>query len=113
MALAGMAVLITSIKLQYEGFDKEDSKVIWLPPETGGLEAISYDVITPLTLPDFLTTASTCLESDDASDTEALVSQPLPPGGILYILVRAQNHCGQASLTISSNGVPRAGRSCP
>ena len=85
----------------------------WAPPEDIGATSCVYDTLRSLDPSDF--TASTCVESDDGSDTVATDATEPAAGAAFYYLVRAQNACpsGDGPLGHDSSGGERAGRSCP
>lgn len=86
----------------------------WLPPiEPGGAQP-RYDVIRSGTPSDFMTGA-TCVESDDASGTNAAELATPATGQGYYYLVRTENSCaaGSGPLGISGGVYARVARNCP
>ncbi|MCZ6696603.1 MAG: hypothetical protein O7A63_08700 [Acidobacteria bacterium] len=115
-------------------FDCDDTNpTIWAPPgETGtlslldaetlswsessepGSDSLLYDTLRSGDPGDFVT-ATMCLESGDGSDTVATEGGTPAAGEAFFHLIRARNGCpgGVGPLGWSSDGVERAGRSCP
>jgi len=86
----------------------------WSAPVEPGGTVVRYDTLVASSAVGF-DSDGTCLESDDGDDTVALfVDLPLP-GGIRYLLVRAETGCdpGAGPLGIRSDGAERSGRPCP
>ena len=82
------------------------------PSELGGTAAV-YDTIRSDDPANFL--GATCVESNDGADTMA-TDNAVPLSGAVYnYLNRAENDCpsGEGSLGTNSDGVERAGMSCP
>ena len=73
-----------------------------------------YDVIRATTASDF-GVGSTCLESDDGSDTAAIDSTDPASATAHFYLVRPENTCptGVPDLGLGFGGAPRTARSCP
>ena len=86
----------------------------WMPPsDPGGTVAgLSYDVIRSSDATDFATGA-VCDESDDGTDTAALLTATPAVGDVYYFLVRAQNACGVGPAGFDGSAVERAARDCP
>ncbi len=85
----------------------------WAPPlQLGGSPAL-YDTLRSEDPADFVTVA-TCVESDDGSDTTAVVDESPLPGEVFHYLVRAENGCpiGEGPLGTNSDDEPREGRFC-
>ncbi len=75
---------------------------------------LKYDTLRSGDPGDFVANG-TCVESDGGPDTTASdVSNPMI-GAAFYYLVRAESRCpeGQGPLGSGSDGLERAGRTCP
>ena len=85
----------------------------WAPPASGGGTAWAYDVLRSND-PASFTIGAVCAETGVSVTTVPVSETPLPAVAHYY-LVRARNACpeGAGSLGQGSNGVERAGRSCP
>jgi hypothetical protein len=83
--------------------------VRWDPPESGA-GAVVYDVLRAR-VPWEFSTQTTCIESDDGTDTQA-VDTTYWQNSAFYYLVRAQNTCGAGSIGTAPDGAPRVGRTC-
>ncbi len=85
----------------------------WSPPAAPGATALRYDVLQAPAPDGFV--IGECLESDDGSDTTAVLLFTPEAGACAHILVRAENGCpnGQGTLGTDSSGVARIGRDCP
>ncbi len=94
--------------------DATTDTITWDLPVYPGGNALVYDVIRSGDPADFVTNAD-CIESGDGSDTQAVDSDPLPPGEGFYYLVRAVNGCpdGEGPLGNATGGIPRIATSCP
>lgn len=93
--------------------------LVWSAPTEPGGTAVSHDVLRSRDPSDF-EAATTCLETDDASDVVAadaeLPGLTPPRWSAFHYLVRARNGCidrPTGSLGTRSDGTPRAGRACP
>jgi hypothetical protein len=86
----------------------------WTAPLQPGGSAPAYDTLRSAVRSSF-TTATVCVESSDATNTLSTDSAQPAPGSAYFYLVRAETACvpGAGSLGAGSNGVPRAGRTCP
>jgi hypothetical protein len=97
-------------------FGADGATLAWVEPLEPGASPgwVRYDVLRSPDASDFLT-APTCVESDDASDTEAF--DPAVPGiaECWFYLLRAENACpgGQGPLGNASTGSVRTGGDCP
>jgi len=85
----------------------DKSNVIWTKFVNG---AATYDLIRADTPNGFA--AGTCVETKGSSAHTLDGSTPAP-NAAFYYLVRASNSCGSGTLGRRSNGVERAGVSCP
>jgi YVTN family beta-propeller protein len=87
--------------------------VAWSPPvEIGGQPgSLRYDVIRSGEPSDFSTAAS-CVESNDGSDTTAVASEIPAPGDLHTYLVRPENACGEGTIGNSSLGPRPDARAC-
>jgi hypothetical protein len=86
----------------------------WQAPADPGGETVRYDTLRSGE-PSSFTIGATCVEWDDAADTETTDADLPSPGAAFYYLVRAENDCpsGQGSLGTDSAGTGRTGRTCP
>jgi len=86
----------------------------WTAPPHQGAVTVVYDVLRSAIAADF-TSATTCVESDDGSDTQAMDTASPTAGTVFLYLSRAQNGCpvGEGSLGQTSAGASRFGRGCP
>jgi PKD repeat protein len=95
---------------------KAKTKLAWDPPTDPGAlgSALAYDTLRSEVASDFQA-AALCVESNDGSDMTAVDLTVPAPGKLLFYLTRAENACPQGTgpLGTNSQGVPRAGRSCP
>jgi hypothetical protein len=86
----------------------------WSPPGTGGQPAaVRYDLLRSPDPRDFVA-AATCVVWQSGPVGAVDLDAP-SPGAVFFYQVRASNACpdGHGSLGAGSDGVPRAGRSCP
>ena len=92
-------------------FDLAGQRIVWSAPAmSGGTGAVRYDVL--VTDRPYAFFAGACEETNDGTDTEALVPRLPGPGKAQYYLVRAENTCG-GTIGSNSNGSLRADRTCP
>jgi hypothetical protein len=86
----------------------------WDPPASPGGSGIRYDTLRADS-PGGFTSAGTCVESDDGSNTQATDASTPALGGVFFYLLRGENDCpsGQGTLGTNSAGTPRSGRNCP
>lgn len=93
---------------------EDEQTLVWVTPSAPGASALSYDTIRSGQASDFVA-STTCMESDDGTDTRASDGTVPSEGSVFYYLVRAQNACpsGQGPLGTASSGAPRVARSCP
>jgi hypothetical protein len=88
----------------------------WSAPADAGATSLSYDTLRSGMPGDFAGSAL-CVESNDGADISATDGSIPAPGEIFYYLVRAVNGCpggaGIGPLEDRSDGMPRAGRTCP
>ena len=86
----------------------------WSSPGSPGGTQPLYDVLRTSDPADFVT-AATCVSSDDPLTSTTDAEDPMP-GAAFFYDIRAETGCpggGQGPLGNDSNGIPRAGRSCP
>ena len=88
----------------------------WAPPIDPGatLSTLVYDTLRSGLASNFQGVAD-CIESNDGSNTSATDLGTPSAGQVFFYLTRAENSCGlgTGSLGTNSQGVERAGRSCP
>jgi hypothetical protein len=94
----------------------DSATVMWTEPDKPGAipTALVYDVLRSSDSSNF-TTGTTCLESDEGTDTQATDVQDQATGEVFYYLIRAESDCpgGVGTLGADSAGVERVGRTCP
>jgi hypothetical protein len=86
----------------------------WTVPSGGEAAAMMYDVLRSGVASDFVVGA-VCVESSDGPNTTVTDDVVPGPGSVFFYLIRGRDACpnGIGTLGAGSNGVPRAGRSCP
>ena len=92
----------------------DDDTLIWNESAPMGGTSVRYDTLRSADPGDFVS-ATTCVESDDETDRQAIDSAPVPPGTTFYYLIRGENDCplGAGSLGQDSDGSERVGLGCP
>jgi hypothetical protein len=93
-------------------FLSDGQSLLWSPPATPGGISPYYDLLRSGTAADFVT-ATTCIESNDGADTQALDPDSPPPGSIYYYLACAENACGRGPAGKDSAGAERLVLDCP
>ena len=91
-----------------------DAALSWPPPAEPGAAAVRYDTLRSTDPSDFLDPATVCVESDEL-DRLAQDDGVPSPGKLHHYLIRVENDCpgGVGAMGADSEGVPRAGSSCP
>jgi len=102
---------IEDLFLEQPGGAAGATRLSWSEPVSKGGTGVTYDVLSSNSPYYFGWGSVACVETNDASDREALDASP--PAPILYYLVRAGNACGEGGLGLDSQGAPRTGVSCP
>ncbi|HZI94495.1 MAG TPA: putative metal-binding motif-containing protein, partial [Patescibacteria group bacterium] len=94
----------------------DEIAMFWQTPSSPGGTIIWYDTLRADSADDFFV-STTCVESNNGPNTLAEDIENPPEGKIYFYLVRAENFCptgqNQGPLGFSSDGSPRAGRTCP
>lgn len=93
-------------------FGADKQTLDWNAPALLGSTAVIYDTVRADTATTF-DPAGVCVETDDGVDLQSVDAGVPPSGAVYYYLVRAQNGCGQGSVSDDSNGVPRTATGCP
>ena len=86
--------------------------LFWTEPAFPGGTSVRYDTIRSDDPSDFAT-GVTCVESDDAADTDSSDSAAPDSGAIFYYIVHPDNDCAPDSFTCRPPATFRTARTCP
>jgi len=91
----------------------DDSLLQWSAVPDPGANAVVYDLIAS-PVPSRFTDIAWCVAADIPFTSHADAALP-EPGSAFHYLVRGTNSCpgGEGTLGVTSNGIPRSGRTCP
>jgi len=92
----------------------DEQSLTWTAPAEPGANLVLYDTLRSTNAANFVT-ATTCLESDDGSDTFATDPATPPANEAYHYLVRPENACpnGTGPVGTRADGTLRSARSCP
>ena len=89
----------------------DSDRLYWSAPQGAG--TVDYDVLRSTSGSDFTNVSAVCIESNDGTDRQAVDAFVPTTGNVTFYLVRAGNACGDGSLGTRTDGLERAGRTCP